>query len=64
MVDVKFVDTGSTERLWYHELYKIMDEFLVLPVQVFLFYFSFLFFTVFFGLQDALRKKRNTMKNT
>lgn len=34
MVDVKFVDFGNTERLWYHQLYKIMDEFLVLPIQV------------------------------
>lgn len=34
MVDVRFVDHGNTERLWYHELYKILDEFLVLPIQV------------------------------
>lgn len=34
MVDVRFVDYGNTERLWYYQLYKIMDEFLVLPIQV------------------------------
>ncbi|XP_050723671.1 RING finger protein 17-like isoform X2 [Eriocheir sinensis] len=33
MVDVRFVDYGNTERLWYHQLYKIMDQFLVLPIQ-------------------------------
>lgn len=39
MVDVKFVDYGNTERLWYYQLYKIMDEFLVLPIQVLLLVF-------------------------
>ena len=33
-VIVKFVDFGSTETLGYHQIYKIMDDFLVLPNQV------------------------------
>lgn len=34
MVDVKFVDYGNVERLWYSQICKIMDDFLVLPIQV------------------------------
>ncbi|KAK3853715.1 hypothetical protein Pcinc_039757 [Petrolisthes cinctipes] len=32
-VDVKYVDYGNRERLWYNKIYKITDDFLALPIQ-------------------------------
>lgn len=33
-VDVRYVDYGNKERLWYKQIYKITEDFLKLPAQV------------------------------
>lgn len=49
-VDVRYVDYGNKERLWYKQLYKITEDFLKLPAQVYLLLLLFTLFNLSFFL--------------